>query len=104
MIAAQMKVYTKTFLGELVYRSSCLLNYQPPETVVSHQHEQLDLRHTEEFPHGAELKFRCEQLGAEFLDGNSTLTCVDGEWDSVIPFCLPTSTRRRFSGNKNSTK
>lgn len=53
------------------------------------------------FPDGSSVEFRCKEQttqvfpGHDFaLEGNSTLTCHDGHWNSRLPYCRKTASSR----------
>ena len=62
------------------------------------------LRESTLFPDGSSVEFRCDESdyfpGHQFAqEGNSSLTCHDGQWDSRIPYCRTTaSNRANYSG------
>ena len=60
----------------------------------------LQLRESTLFPNGVGVSFRCEgPLGHDFsMDGNATIECNDGHWNSRIPACRRTSSKSDFSG------
>ncbi|XP_077532628.1 sushi, von Willebrand factor type A, EGF and pentraxin domain-containing protein 1-like isoform X7 [Haemaphysalis longicornis] len=46
-------------------------------------------------PHGANLNFHCEPIGATIFRGNRQSTCINGNWTRELPFC--------YDPDKNST-
>ena len=65
----------------------------------------LQLRENTLFPDGSSVEFRCHEQTQLFpghdyaLEGNSTLTCHDGHWNSRLPYCRKTaSSRANYSG------
>lgn len=81
---------------------SCELNLHPAHILITYRYQELKLRESTLFPDGSSVEFRCQEdsdfPGHDFaLEGNSTLTCHDGRWDSRIPFCRPTTSRTNYS-------
>ena len=65
----------------------------------------LQLRENTLFPDGSSVEFRCHEETQLFpghdyaLEGNSSLTCHDGHWNSRLPYCRKTaSARANYSG------
>ncbi|XP_040563745.2 locomotion-related protein Hikaru genki [Lepeophtheirus salmonis] len=77
---------------------SCELNLHPANIIITYQFQELKLSQSTVFPDGDIVEFRCfGSPGDYFIEGNSSLTCHNGIWDSRIPFCRKTSSRANFS-------
>lgn len=80
---------------------SCELNIHPPKQILTYQYQELQLSESTLFPHGAEIQIRCNSSkpGLFAQEGNSTLTCQNGQWDSRLPYCRETSGIEDFNGD-----
>jgi len=79
-----------------VFKYSCPLTYISPGVEAFIEHSPLVLHRVEEFPDGANLRFRCQDA-SEHLDGRTVLTCMNGAWSSRQPICQKTSTIDKYS-------
>jgi hypothetical protein len=43
------------------------------------------------------FQVRCEEVGLYKFHGNSSMHCVDGLWDAVMPHCEATTLHKNFS-------
>merc|ERR1711953_1141694 len=78
---------------------SCELHFHPPNMRITYKFHQLKLRESTLFPDGSSVEFRCDESdyfpGHQFAqEGNSSLTCHDGQWDSRMPYCRTTASNR----------
>ena len=88
-------------------KRGCRLNMHPPKQIITYKNREVTIRESTIFPSGAVLEFKCNSSASEdtasrpgfySVEGNSTLTCEDGEWSDRIPFCGETSAKGDFDG------
>ncbi|KAF6197720.1 hypothetical protein GE061_008686 [Apolygus lucorum] len=67
--------------------TTCIFTNTEPH-VSTFYHDQLVTEDNVEFPNGAELQFRCLDIGKYALTGSNIRKCVGGQWDGIRPQCF----------------
>ncbi|XP_073987217.1 hig-anchoring scaffold protein isoform X2 [Rhodnius prolixus] len=67
--------------------TTCLFTNSEPNVATFYQ-DQLVTEESVEFPSGAELQFRCADIGKFAMIGSNRRRCNAGSWDGVRPACF----------------
>ncbi|ERL89483.1 hypothetical protein D910_06849 [Dendroctonus ponderosae] len=75
---------------------SCKLHYINPNQVVTFKNVIINNPGVA-FPHGSQLQVRCRELGLYKLLGTASPRCLNGDWTSRLPSCVPTTFLTNFT-------
>ncbi|XP_022242411.1 locomotion-related protein Hikaru genki-like [Limulus polyphemus] len=77
--------------------SPCSFKVTDVELVVSYEGKTLTIGREVSLPHESKLNFRCSKAGIYKFDGQTNVTCWNGQWSSTFPSCVATTMQRNFS-------
>ena len=85
-------------IPDSLFAYPCTLLHLPPDLEIWRGHSLLTtLSRENQFPVDTRLVARCKDR-TDAVEGSQVMTCMDGEWDNPLPWCVKTSDRLDFDG------